>query len=77
VLGIANSEPLLGVFVFIVHGGASHAGIDEIFFLLVFSRRWQRHTYNYTKKPGLSPALSKPLLYLYFLGFMFVFSFKR
>ena len=29
------------------------------------------------KKPGLSPALSKPLLYLYFSGFVFVFPFKR
>ena len=64
-LGVANSEPLLGVFVFLAHGGASHAGIDEIFFLLVFSRRWQRHTYYYTKKPGLSPAFLRTLYFIF------------
>ena len=64
-LGIANGKPLFGVFVLLVHGGTSHARVNKVFFFLVFSRGWQRHIYYYTKKPGLSPALSKPFYFIF------------
>ena len=63
-LGVAYRQSLFGVFILLVHGGAAHAGANKVFFFLVFTRGWQRHTYYYTKKPGLSPALSKPFYFI-------------
>jgi len=78
VLRVTYRQSLLGIFILLVHGGAGHAGVNKVFFFLVFVRGRQRHTYYYTKKAGPRPGFLETLLfYLYFLGFVFVFPFKR
>ena len=64
-LRVTYRQSLLGIFILLVHGGAGHAGVNKVFFFLVFSRRWKRHTYNYTKKPGRSPVFRKPFYFIF------------